>query len=150
MRPPDGCRRHTDWPWGEVYTALQAGVLDGLEHDPPTILASKFYETAKHYALTQHIFNPLVLYLSDATYRRMDPALRDPFLQAAQKATLATRVHGLAVEQEAIAALKGNGVEVNAVDRAAFQKRVEPQTDAFVKQHPDAGPVVEIVRATVA
>src|SRR6202007_559169 len=46
----------TPLAFGEIYTALQAGVLDGLEHDPPTILASKFYETAKNYALTQHIF----------------------------------------------------------------------------------------------
>ena len=45
----------TPLAFGEIYTALQAGVLDGLEHDPPTILASKFYETSKHYALTQHI-----------------------------------------------------------------------------------------------
>ena len=37
----------TPLAFGEIYTALQAGVLDGLEHDPPTILASKFYETAK-------------------------------------------------------------------------------------------------------
>src|SRR5206468_3565818 len=43
----------TPLAFGEIYTALQAGVLDGLEHDPPTILASKFWETSKHYALTQ-------------------------------------------------------------------------------------------------
>jgi hypothetical protein len=36
----------TPLAFGEIYTALQAGVLDGLEHDPPTIVASKFYETA--------------------------------------------------------------------------------------------------------
>src|SRR5580692_5868685 len=41
----------TPLAFGEIYTALQAGVLDGLEHDPPTILASKFYETAKNYVL---------------------------------------------------------------------------------------------------
>ena len=40
----------TPLAFGEIYTALQAGVLDGLEHDPPTILASKFFETAKYYA----------------------------------------------------------------------------------------------------
>ncbi len=37
----------TPLAFGEIYTALQAGVLDGLEHDPPTILASKFYETVE-------------------------------------------------------------------------------------------------------
>jgi TRAP-type transport system periplasmic protein len=69
----------TPLAFGEIYTALQAGVLDGLEHDPPTILASKFYETTKFYALTQHIFSPLVTYFSDITFRRMDPKLREGF-----------------------------------------------------------------------
>ena len=140
----------TPMAFGEIYTALQAGVLDGLEHDPPTILASKFYETAKHYALTEHNFSPLVTYFSDATWQRMDPALRDPFLEAAGKAAIATRAHGLAVEKEALEVLKTKGVEVNEVDRDAFRKRVLPQTDAFVKQHPEAASVVETVRATVA
>src|SRR3974390_1476435 len=68
----------TPMAFGEIYTALQAGVLDGLEHDPPTIVASKFYETAKNYALTEHNFSPLAIYFSDATYHRMDPKLREP------------------------------------------------------------------------
>jgi TRAP-type transport system periplasmic protein len=89
----------TPLAFGEIYTALQAGVLDGLEHDPPTILSSKFFETAKYYALTQHIFSPLAVYFSDATYKRLDPKLRDGFLDAAQKAAADTRRHGIAVEQ---------------------------------------------------
>src|SRR6266849_9450085 len=93
----------TPMAFGEIYTALQAGVLDGLEHDPPTILASKFYETSKHYALTQHIFSPLSIYFSDATFNRMDPKLREGFLDSAKKAGADTRVHGLAVEKEALA-----------------------------------------------
>src|SRR6202044_3082062 len=91
----------TPLAFGEIYTALQAGVLDGLEHDPPTILASKFYETSKHYALTQHIFSPLSIYFSDATFNRMDPKLREGFLDAANKAAADTPVHGFAVEKEA-------------------------------------------------
>ena len=140
----------TPMAFGEIYTALQAGVLDGMEHDPPTILASKFYETAKHYALTEHIFSPLVTYFSDASYRRMDAALRDPFIAAAGQAAIATRAHGLAVEKEALAVLATNGVAINEVDRDAFRKRVLPQTDSFIKQHPDAAPVVEAVRTTGA
>ena len=104
-----GAAAATPMAFGEIYTALQAGVLDGLEHDPPTILASKFYETAKHYALTEHNFSPLVTYFSDATWQRMDPALRDPFLDAAGKAAIATRAHGLAVEKEALEVLKTQG-----------------------------------------
>lgn len=140
----------TPLAFGEIYTALQAGVLDGLEHDPPTIVASKFYETAKFYSLTEHIYSPLVTYFSDATFRRMDPKLRDGFLDAAGKAAIDTRAHGLAVEKEALAFLKDKGVSVIACDKEAFRQRVLPQTDAFVKAHPDAKPVVEVIRATSA
>src|SRR5256714_13809452 len=75
----------TPLAFGEIYTALQAGVLDGLEHDPPTIVASKFFETSKFYGLTEHNFSPLAIYFSEATLKRMEGKLRDAFLAAAQK-----------------------------------------------------------------
>jgi TRAP-type transport system periplasmic protein len=140
----------TPLAFGEIYTALQAGVLDGLEHDPPTILASKFYETSKNYALTQHNFSPLAIYFSDATFNRMDPKLRDGFLDAAQKAALDSRAHGLAVEKEALVTLNEKGVTVVECDKEAFRKRVAPQTENFVKARPEAKPVVEAIRATQA
>jgi len=140
----------TPLAFGEIYTALQAGVLDGLEHDPPTILASKFYETSKNYALTQHNFSPLAIYFSDATFNRMDPKLREGFLDAAQKAAVDSRAHGLAVEKEALVTLNEKGVTVVECDKEAFRKRVAPQTDNFVKARPEAKPVVDAIRATQA
>ncbi|MBV9750817.1 MAG: TRAP transporter substrate-binding protein [Acetobacteraceae bacterium] len=140
----------TPLAFGEIYTALQAGVLDGLEHDPPTILASKFYETAKSYALTEHIFSPLVTYFSDLTFRRMPPKVRDGFLDAARQASLQTRAHGLTVQQEALGVLKQDGVSVLDCDREAFRKRVLPQTDAFVRRMPESKPIIEIIRGTPA
>src|SRR6516165_2926832 len=117
----------TPMAFGEIYTALQAGVLDGLEHDPPTIVASKFYETSKFYALTQHNFSPLAIYFSDITFTRMDPKLREGFLDAAQKAAADTRSHALTVEQDALALLKEKGVTVMPCDKEAFRQRVAPQ-----------------------
>jgi tripartite ATP-independent transporter DctP family solute receptor len=140
----------TPLAFGEIYTALQAGVLDGLEHDPPTIVASKFFETAKYYALTQHNFSPLATYFSDATFTRMDPKLREGFLDAAKQAAEDTRTHGLAVEKEALELLKSKGVTVIECDNEAFRKRVLPQTDNFVKARPEAKPVVDMIRATQA
>ena len=138
----------TPLAFGEIYTALQAGVLDGLEHDPPTILASKFYETSKNYALTQHNFSPLAIYFSDATFNRMDAKLREGFLDAAKKAAADTRTHGLAVEKEAMANLADKGVTVVACDKEAFRKRVLPQTDNFIKARPEAKPVIDMIRST--
>ena len=137
----------TPLAFGEIYTALQAGVLDGLEHDPPTILASKFYETSKNYALTQHNFSPLAIYFSDATFNRMDAKLREGFLDAAKRAAADTRTHGLAVEKEALANLADKGVTVVACDKEAFRKRVLPQTDNFIKARPEAKPVIDMIRS---
>jgi TRAP-type transport system periplasmic protein len=138
----------TPMAFGEIYTALQAGVLDGLEHDPPTIVASKFYETSKFYSLTQHNFSPLAIYLSEASFNRMPAGLRDGFVDAAKKAAGDTRAHGLGVEKEALAQLKDKGVTVIDCDREAFRKRVAPQSEAFVKARPEARPVVDLIRAT--
>jgi len=138
----------TPMAFGEIYTALQAGVLDGLEHDPPTIVASKFYETAKFYSLTQHNFSPLAIYTSETSLSRMPAATRDAFIDVAKKAAADTRAHGLAVEKEALTLLKERGVTVVDCDREAFRKRVLPQTEAFVKARSEAKPVVELIRAT--
>src|SRR6201987_6222078 len=137
----------TPLAFGEIYTALQAGGRDGLEHDPRTILASKFYETSKHYALTQHIFSPLATYFSDTTFNRMAPKLREGFLDAAKQAAIETRAHGLAVEKEALATLVEKGVTVVECDKEAFRKRVLPQTDNFIKARPEAKAVVDLIRA---
>jgi len=138
----------TPMAFGEIYTALQAGVLDGLEHDPPTVVASKFYETAKFYSLTQHNFSPLAIYTSETSLNRMPAATREAFSEAAKKAAADTRAHGLAVEQEALALLKEKGVTVIDCDREAFRKRVLPQTEAFIKARPEAKPVVDQIRST--
>jgi TRAP-type transport system periplasmic protein len=140
----------TPLAFGEVYTALQAGVLDGLEHDPPTMIANKFYETAKFYSLTEHNFSPLALYFSDATWKRLDPKLRDGFTEAASKAAVDTRAHGLVVEKEALDELTTKGVTIIPCDKEPFRKRVAPQADAFVKAHPEAKAVVDAIHATSA
>jgi tripartite ATP-independent transporter DctP family solute receptor len=138
----------TPLAFGEIYTALQAGVLDGLEHDPPTIFASKFFETSKFYSLTQHNFSPLATYFSDVSFNRMDPKLREGFLDAAAKAAADTRTHGLAVEKEALELLVQKGVTVVECDKEAFLKRVLPQSENFVKARPEAKPIVDMIRAT--
>jgi TRAP-type transport system periplasmic protein len=140
----------TPLAFGEIYTALQAGVLDGLEHDPPTILASKFYETAKYYTLTQHNFSPLAIYFSDATFTRMALKLREGLLDAARKAAADTRTHGLEVEKEALANLKDKGVTIADCDKDEFRKRVAPQTENFITAHPEAKPIVDMIRAARA
>ena len=59
-------------------------------------------------------------------------------------------MRGLEAEKEALEALKQKGVDIIACDREPFRKRVLPQTDDFIKAHPEAKPIIEIIRSTKA
>jgi tripartite ATP-independent transporter DctP family solute receptor len=140
----------TPMAFGEIYTALQAGVLDGLEHDPPTIVASKFYEAAKYYTLTQHLHSPLILCLSDLTYQKMPSELREGLLASAKAAAAEERSYALGVAKDAIEVLKQRGVTVSDCDREAFRKRVQPVVDSFTAKHAEVQPILDKIRATRA
>jgi tripartite ATP-independent transporter DctP family solute receptor len=138
----------TPMAFGEIYTALQAGVLDGLEHDPPTMLASKFFETAKFYSLTRHNFSPLAVYMSELSFSRLNVKVKEGFIDACKKAAADTRAHGLNVEKEALVQLADKGVTVIEPDREAFRKRVVVQTENFIKNRPEAKQIIESIKGT--
>jgi len=140
----------TPLPFGEIYTALQTGVVDGFEHDAPTALAGKFYEVAKHCALTQHIFNPQLPCISKRSFERIPRELQKPFQDAATEATKFQRGKATEVEAKAFDTLKGMGLTVNAVDRVQLQRQVEKLWGEFSTQYPSVKPVVDEIQATRA
>lgn len=138
----------TPIPFGEIYTALQTGVVDGVEQDAPTVLAGKFYEVAKHCMLTQHIFNPVMPVISKRALDRIPADLQKPFLEAAREATLYQRGQAASTEAKAFEQLKAVGVTVTAVDRAALAKDVSPLWAEFARQYPAVQPIIDGIRAT--
>ena len=62
----------TPMNFGEVYTSLQSGVLDGYEHTATTTASFKFYEIAKYYAMTQHLIDPTVVAFSLSEWKKLD------------------------------------------------------------------------------
>jgi tripartite ATP-independent transporter DctP family solute receptor len=138
----------TPMAFGEVYTALQAGVIDGLEHDAPTILSSKFYEAAKFLTLTRHIQSPVGAFISDRSLKRMPDAQRQALLKAAIEATLDHFKKAVQIEVAAIDELKAKGVTVEDCDRAAFREKVKPMWDRFVAAHPNSKPMLDAIANT--
>jgi TRAP-type transport system periplasmic protein len=138
----------TPMAFGEVYTGLQAGVIDGLEHDAPTMLSAKFYETAKNFTLTRHIHTPVGAFVSDRTLQKLPANLRDGLLRAIQETAKDQFIRAAQVEQEAINQLKQKGVTVSECDRESFRKRMQPLWDKFAQQTPGAKGLLEAVRQT--
>ncbi|NYD43444.1 TRAP transporter substrate-binding protein [Nocardioides panaciterrulae] len=129
----------------EVYTSLQTGLIDGLGHDAPTILQNKWDELAKHLALTEHIFNPLIVVVGQSSYNKIPSQHRQGFMDAARQATEYQRGQAVAAEEQAMSQLKSKGVTVTTVDKSAFQQRVKPLWQKFVSEHPSAQPVLDAI-----
>lgn len=134
-------------PFGEIYSGLQMGVIDGVEQDAPTVLAGKFYEVAKFATLTQHIYNPIVVTMNKASFDRIPADLKPSILKAADEATKYQRLQAAKAEVKAFDELKKLGVTVTATDRDYFAKTVKPVWGEFAKQYPAVQPILEAVES---
>lgn len=131
--------------FGEVYTSLQTGVIDGLEHDFPTILANKFYEIARNVTLTEHIYNPNITVISQQAMNKIPSDLRSTFTQAAQEATTFQRTQATDTEKKARASLEQNGVTIYPIDRTVFKQKVQPLWKSFTIQYADTKPILDSI-----
>lgn len=129
----------------EIYTSLETGVIEGLEHDPPTILQFKFYELAKNLTMTQHIFDPCSPIVADATLQRLSPAYQQALRQAATDGVNYQRTKAAAAAGQALDTLKQKGVKTIEIDRAKLTEEVKPLWKSFTDQHPDTKPVLQAI-----
>ena len=116
----------TPMPWGELYTSLRQGVVDGAENAPDAIYTSKQYEVAKYYALTDHFRTPTLFMISMRTWSRLSEEQRQIVLDAAKDASEWGKNLYSQEASEYMKKLKAAGVEITEVDRDAFRKAVEP------------------------
>jgi len=130
---------------GEVYTALQTGVIDGMEHDAPTIIALKCYEVAKHISLTQHISNPQTIVIGRRAASKIPKDLLPAFNAAAAEASAFQRSKANEIEAAAFGTLKQNGITFHDADRTTFKKMVMPLWDDFARKYPATRPVLDAI-----
>jgi len=120
--------------WGEVYSALQQGVIDGLEQSAPLYVDSKTYEVAKYYSLTEHFIIPTVNVMSLKIWNNFPEDIQDVILQAAKDEEDNFLKIWDANEEKSIKILKNSGVKINQVDKDAFKMLVKPVYDKYTSQ----------------
>lgn len=121
----------TPMAYGELYTALQQGVLDGAENAPGNVYNDKFYEVTKYYSLTKHFRPPGVVAISLKVWNRLSKE-DQAVLQEEAKALQSYEIDlTQKVEKESLDKLKAKGMQINEVDFDAFQKAVKPVQDKF-------------------
>ena len=115
----------TPMAFGEVYTSLQTGVIDGYEHDASTTLQQRFYEIAGFMARTKHIAGVLGLWASTATLQRLPADLRATLESAALEAAVRQRAMGPQEDTAATAQLAKNGMKIREIDASALRLPAE-------------------------
>lgn len=115
----------TPMAFGEVYTSLQTGVIDGYEHDASTTVQQRFYEVAHFLARTRHIAGVLGLFASTASLARFPADLRAALERAALDAATAQRAMGPREDATATGQLSSLGMTIREIDRRAFQPGAE-------------------------
>jgi tripartite ATP-independent transporter DctP family solute receptor len=115
----------TPMAFAEVYTALQTGAVDGQDNPLPTVVDSKFYEVTKQIILTSHLVDLNYIALSKAVWEGMTPEQQKAVQAAADEAAEFGRQNQLKKEEELVAFLKGQGLEIYEPDLDAFRNHVQ-------------------------
>lgn len=98
--------------FGELYMALQQGVVDGAECPITLINNMKFYEVQKHVVLDGHLYNPLILFINDGLWKKLSPELRQIMYEGAQFYNITQRALTQRQIQTGLENLKANGMEI--------------------------------------
>lgn len=133
--------------WGELYTALQSGVVDGAENNPPSLYTSHHYEVCKYYSLNEHTRVPDVLIVSTVIWNKLSDQQQKWLQEAAKKSVLEQRKLWAASEKESLEKLKENGVIITYPKKDKFAERVQNLLNAYQEQ-PKLYQLIQRIQAT--
>jgi len=112
--------------WGELYAALQQGVVEGAENNPPSYYLSHHYEICPYYSLNEHTSVPDVIIASKHIFDNLNPQQQEWLTQAMNDAVEYQKSLWMESEKEALAAVKAAGVDVIYPDKTPFFDAVKP------------------------
>ncbi len=111
--------------WGELYSALQQGVVDGAENNPPSFHLSRHYEVCKFYSLDEHTGVPDVLVISTKIWEDLTPEFQQLLQEAANESEMHQKELWKEATQKALEEVQKAGVTIYHPDKTPFISRVE-------------------------
>jgi tripartite ATP-independent transporter DctP family solute receptor len=118
----------------QLYSALQTGVVDGAENNPPSYESGKHFQVAKYYSMTEHLIIPEILIFSRASWDKLTPADQALVAKVGKEAQLEERKLWADKEKESMDLIKKAGIEVvnfTPAQKKQFQDAVKPVWDKY-------------------
>lgn len=117
--------------FGELYTALDQGVVDGAENNPPSVFSTRHYEVAKFYSLNEHTYVPDIMLISSYVWAHLSEQEQQWVQQAMDESVVFQRDLWERSTQEALKVMEEAGVTIIYPDKTAFAEKVKPMHDAI-------------------
>lgn len=131
---------------GEIFSALQTGVIDGAENNPPTLLEHNHFQNAKFYSLTGHLILPEPIVMSKITWEKLTPDQQQLVKKAAKNAQAEERVLWDKKSAASEEKLKAAGVEFIEVDKKPFYDATAPVREKYGAKYADLIKKIEAVQ----
>jgi len=112
--------------WGELYTSLDAGVVDAAENNPPSFQLSRHYEICKFYILDEHVMLPDMLIISTRVWDRLSEEHQVILQQAVDDSVTYQRKLWAEAEKKALEIVEAAGVKIIRPDKESFRQAVKP------------------------
>lgn len=120
--------------WGELYTALQQGVVDGAENNPPSFYLSRHYEVCKYYSIDEHTSVPDVLVISTVIWNDLTEQEQKWLQEAANESYVHQKKLWKESTLESLKAVEEAGVQINYPDKTPFIEKVQPMLEEFKEE----------------
>lgn len=117
--------------WGELYTALQQGVVDGAENNPPVFYTSRHYEVCKYYTLNEHTSVPDLLIIGTIAWNNLSQQEQQWLQEAADEAVQYQRKLWQEAEKEALIKVQEAGVKIIYPDKSKFAEKTKHMIEAL-------------------
>jgi TRAP-type transport system periplasmic protein len=131
--------------FNELYTALQTGVVDGAENNPPSYVTQNHFEVAKYYTLDEHLIVPEIFVFSKQVWDTLSEVDQQLIRKASVLAVEKERELWAEMEQKSLDQLKSEGAEIiTDVDKTPFIEATQPVRDKFGEQY---GELIERIQA---
>lgn len=132
--------------WGELYTALQQGIVDGAENNLPSFYLSRHYEVTKHFVVDEHTALPDELLISTLVWNDLTPQQQKWLKEAAMESSEYQKGIWREAELEAMEEIQKAGVKVTYPNKELFREKVEPMYEEF-SQDPEMKKLIEEIQA---
>lgn len=134
--------------YGELYTALQQGVVDGAENNPPSLFTSKHYEVCGYYSLDEHTAIPDVVIVSTKVWNRLSEEEKIWLQEAADESAVYQADLWEEATRQSMEALEAAGVVISYPDKEAFREAVLEVYEGLAQEKPEIHRLVESIQKT--